>query len=96
MPNAVSGLNVDLVQSEGIYRCVYVNVEGEQAAREDVEQVMRTIMGELALRALSTLDNGFLDASRTAEQDLANASLIYGGDRAYRRNGVAVRPWFAI
>ncbi|MDE2741942.1 MAG: hypothetical protein OXI58_10155 [Gemmatimonadota bacterium] len=24
------------------------------------------------------------------------ASLIYGGDRAYRRNGVAVRPWFAI
>lgn len=34
--------------------------------------------------------------SRTAEQDLANASLIYGGTRAYRRNGVAVRPWFAI
>lgn len=34
--------------------------------------------------------------SRMAEQDLANASLIYGGDRAYRRNGVAVRPWFAI
>ena len=34
--------------------------------------------------------------SRTAEQDLAHASLIYGGDRAYRRNGVAVRPWFAI
>ena len=33
--------------------------------------------------------------SRAAEQDLANASLIYGGDRAYRRNGMAVRPWFA-
>ena len=34
--------------------------------------------------------------SRTAGQDLANASLIYGGDRAYRRNKVAVQPWFAI
>ncbi len=34
--------------------------------------------------------------SRTAGQDLANASLIYGGDRAYGRNGAAIRPWFAI
>ena len=34
--------------------------------------------------------------SRMAGQDLAKASLIYGGDRAYRRNKVAVRPWFAI
>ena len=53
----------DLLNAEGVYRCVYVNVEGGQAAREDVEQVTRTILGELALRALSTLDDGFLDAS---------------------------------
>ncbi len=34
--------------------------------------------------------------SRTAGQDLANASLIYGGDRAHRQSRVAVRPWFAV
>ena len=43
------------------YRCVYVNIEGGQAAREDVEQVMRTILGELASWARSTLGDEFLD-----------------------------------
>ena len=41
----------DLLNAEGHYRCVYVNVEGGQAGREDVEQVIRTILGELASRA---------------------------------------------
>ena len=53
----------DLLNAEGIYRCVYVNVEGGQAAREDVEQVMRTVLGELAVRASLTLADEFLDAS---------------------------------
>ena len=51
----------DLLNAEGDYRCVYVNVEGGQAAREDVEQVMRTILGELASWARSTLSDEFLD-----------------------------------
>ena len=34
--------------------------------------------------------------SRTAEQDLATASLVYGGDQDYTRREVAVRPWFAV
>ena len=38
----------DLLNAEGAYRCVYVNVEAGQAAREDVEQVTRTFLGELA------------------------------------------------
>ncbi len=51
----------ELLNAEGDYRCVYVNVEGGQAAREDVEQVMRTILGELASWARSTLSDEFLD-----------------------------------
>ena len=51
----------DLLNGEGHYRCVYVNVEGGQAGREDVEQVMRTILGELASRARSIGDE-FLDS----------------------------------
>ena len=51
----------DLLNAEGIYRCVYVNVEAGQAAREDVEQVTRTFLGRLASRARLTLDDEFLD-----------------------------------
>ena len=50
----------DLLNAEGYYRCVYVNVEGGQAGREEVEQVMRTILGSLALRANLTLGDEFL------------------------------------
>ena len=51
----------DLLNAEGDYRCVYVNVEGGQALREDVEQVMRTLLGGLASRARLGGDE-FLDA----------------------------------
>ena len=51
----------DLLNAEDTYRCVYVNIEGGQAAREDVEQVIRTILGELASWARSTLGDEFLD-----------------------------------
>ena len=50
----------DLLNAQGTYRCVYVNVEGGQAAREDVEQVTRTVLGELASRARLVGDE-FLD-----------------------------------
>ena len=50
----------DLLNAEGTYRCVYVNVEGGQAAREDVEQVTRTFLGVLALRASLILNDEFL------------------------------------
>ena len=52
----------DLLNAEGNYRCVYVNVEGGQTGHDDVEQVMRTILGELASWARSTLGDEFLDA----------------------------------
>ena len=50
----------DLLNAEGHYRCVYVNVEAAQALREDVEQVTQVILGELASRARLTLGDEFL------------------------------------
>ena len=50
----------DLLNEEGDYRCVYVNVEGGQAMREDIEQVTRTILAGLASRARLTLGDEFL------------------------------------
>ena len=47
----------DLLNAEGTYCCVYVNIEGAQALREDVEQAMRVILGELASRARSIGDD---------------------------------------
>ena len=43
----------DLLNSggQGAFRCVYVNVEGAQTAREDVGRAMRAILSRLASRA---------------------------------------------
>ena len=52
----------DLLNSgdEGDFRCVYVNVEGAQTAREDVGRAIRTVLSALASRARLARD-GFLD-----------------------------------
>ena len=52
----------DLLNAEGDYRCVYVNVEGAQALREDVERAMQLILGDLASWARLTLGDEFLAA----------------------------------
>ena len=41
--------------AEGAYRCVYVNVESAQTARENVERGMRAILGSLGTRTRRTL-----------------------------------------
>ena len=51
----------DELNSGGRYRCVYVNVEAAQAAREDVELAMRAMLSELASWVRSTLRDRFLD-----------------------------------
>ena len=48
----------------GEYRCVYVNVEAGQAAREDKDAAIRTVLGELADEASLTLGDEFLDGIR--------------------------------
>ncbi len=50
----------DRLNADG-YRCVYVNVEVAQTAREDVGQAMRTVLGRLASQARMTLGDEFLD-----------------------------------
>ena len=59
--SALLALRDALNSSEDGYRCVYVNVEGAQAMRENLEPAMRAILGELASRARSTLKDEFLD-----------------------------------
>ena len=57
----------DLLNSgaAGDYRCVYVNVEGAQAAREDTQRAMQAILSELASRARLALQDTFLKEART-------------------------------
>ncbi len=50
----------DLLNAEGEYRSVYVNVEAAQALREDVERATQIILGELASRTRLTLGDEFL------------------------------------
>ena len=52
----------DLLNSDtvGSYRCVYVNVETGQAAREDVGAAMQALLSELASRARSVLQDTFV------------------------------------
>ena len=52
----------ELLNGEGDHRCVYANVEGAQTAREEVEQAMRTVLGELAGRATHALGDEELEA----------------------------------
>ncbi len=51
---------MEYLNKQGQYRCLYVNVESAQAARENVEQAIRTILGELASRAEFFLKDSFM------------------------------------
>ena len=74
----------DLMNAEGRYDCVYVNVEGATTAREDVEAAVRTVLSELAEAAHDTLEDGFL--AETWPAVLAKS----GGHSALR---VALTRW---
>jgi hypothetical protein len=52
---------MDYLNTQGTYRCVYMNVEVGQAAREDVAAAMQAIRGELATRARMLLNDSFVD-----------------------------------
>ena len=51
----------DLLNAEGGHRCVYVNVEGGQVAREDVARVVQAVLGEIASRAYDALGDETLE-----------------------------------
>ena len=69
----------DLLNSGAVgdYRCVYINVEVGQAAREDRREAMQAILSELASRADLTLQDTFLDGACTEILEKAgpNAAL---------------------
>ena len=50
-----------VLNDEGDHRCVYANVEGAQAAREDVGRVVRAVLSELASRAQDRLGDDSLE-----------------------------------
>ena len=51
---------MDELNGGGSYRCVYINVEIAQAARENVGAATRAILNHMALRARSTLGDDFV------------------------------------
>ena len=51
----------DYLNAEGNYRCVYFNVEGTQAAREDVAAAMQAILGNLGSAVRIALNDEFID-----------------------------------
>ncbi len=56
----------DRLNSAGEYRCLYVNVEGGQAAKEDTARAMRTLLGEMGSRARRVLEDHFVEQSKSA------------------------------
>ena len=51
----------DVLNGGDDYRCVYANVEGGQAMRENVAEGMRTVLAQLAFRASLTLGDETLE-----------------------------------
>lgn len=47
----------------GNFRCVYVNVESAQAAKEDVDGAIRAVLSDIALEARITLDDTFVEST---------------------------------
>ena len=50
----------DELNADGEFRCVYINVEGGQSAREDVGAALRAILSALARGARETLEDRFV------------------------------------
>ena len=74
----------DLLNSEGAYCCVYVNVEGATRAREDVEAAIRTVLKALAESAQDTLGDDFLAETWPA---------VLAGVRPTASSGTEIAVW---
>jgi len=51
---------MERLNAEGKYKCLYINVEAAQGAREDVRRGVKAILSEMASRAHHFLDDSFL------------------------------------
>ena len=66
----------ELLNDEGTYRCVYMNVEPAQAARQDVDKAIPWVVGELALRARETLQDDLVDEIWSQVSDRVGSGLL--------------------
>ena len=67
----------DLLNEQGAHRCLYVNIENAQTARDDVARGMRTILAKIGATAQDVLQDDFVDS--TWERVLAK----HGPDGAF-------------
>ncbi len=66
----------DLLNRKDKCRCLYVNLEGGQAAGEDTARAMRTLLADLASRSLDVLQDDFV------ERTMSGYLQKYGPDAA--------------
>ncbi len=68
---------MDEINQQGKYRCLYVNVEGGQSAREDIRRGMQAMLSEVASMARDFLGDGFVEEVWTEilEKNGAHAAL---------------------
>ena len=52
----------DRLNSGGVYRCLYVNVEAGQAVREDIGATVGAVVSEMASRAREILQDDSVNA----------------------------------
>jgi hypothetical protein len=73
---------MDYLNAQGQFRCAYVNVEVGQAARENVFEAIRAILGELGVWARITRNDTFIDTCRNdilirLDREIQIANPIY-------------------
>ena len=59
----------DQLNTEGEYRCVYVNVEGCQEAGEDTARATRTLLADLASRSFEVLRDDFVESTMSEHRE---------------------------
>ena len=68
----------DRLNAEGDYRCLYVNIEGGQAAGEDTARAMRTLLADLASRALDVLRDDFVERTMSEYLEKYGPDAVLG------------------
>jgi len=70
---------MDHLNEQGKYNCLYFNVEGAQAARENVADAMQTILYQMGLSANSYLNDPYVDQIRKEVLEEAGPHAALGG-----------------
>ena len=85
----------DVLNHSGEYRCVYVNVEVGQSARDDVEAAMLAILAQLSLEAQLTAGDGSLSDLVAGALDVAGPHGALG-EVLSRWSAAGARPFVLL